>query len=254
MLVRLLARSLVLVGVVMISAPAMAQRSVDCEWQVSLDSGATWQTGSIVASQSQGSVWVRAVTTVRENGVAVPSGSVPNLTYALMEGWSTTAAPNGDVVTGVSRITPAVPVAVLPSPRPLSLQSAVSRRVSNVLFVDRITDTLPPGQGLGIAIDNFPGGQGQVPGMANPLPIFSMSVGLDGTAGDRVFSGAFVSSSRFSIAVPTGHVLTGNPGAPSTWTAAPVTQFPVTLTIIPAPASAAMVVAGGLMLALRRRR
>ena len=252
-LVRSFARSLVLLSAVVLAPPALAQRMVDCHWQLSLDNGTTWQTGSIVAPQSQASVWVRAVTTLRESGVAVPSGSVPNLTYALMEGWSTTAAPNADVVTGVSRITPAVPVAVLPSPRPLSLQSAVSRRVDNVLFVDRITDTLPPGQGLGIAIDNFPGGQGQVHGIANPLPIFLMSIGLDGTVGDRVLSGAFVSGSRFSIPVPAGHVLAGNPGAPSTWTAAPVTQFPVTLTIVPSPGGAAVVV-GGVMLALRRRR
>ncbi len=243
--------SIVVVGVA--GAAAMGQRTVDCEWQVSLDSGATWQVGSVSAPQSQGSVWVRVVTTVRENGVAVPSGSQPHLTYALMEGWSTTAASNGDVVTGLSRLTPAVPTAFLPAPRPLLSQSAASRRFDNLLVADFRFDTSPPGQGVAISIDNMPGGQGQTPGYENPLPIFLMSIGLDGTAGDRVFSGAFVSGTRFSIAVPAGHILTGVPGSSSTWTAAPVTQFPVTLTIVPSPGGAAVVM-GGVMVALRRRR
>jgi hypothetical protein len=56
------------------TAGAMGQTTLDCQWQVSLDNGATWQTGNILAPQSQGSVWVRAVTTVRENGMPVPSG------------------------------------------------------------------------------------------------------------------------------------------------------------------------------------
>lgn len=253
MCVRWFARSFVLVSAGVFVAPTFAQTTVDCQWQVSLDSGATWQTGNVVAPQSQTSVWVRAVTTVRVNGVPVPSGSAPNVTFAFMEGWSTTAAPNADVVTGVSRITPAIPTAFLPPPIPPSSLAAVSRRAGNVLFVDLVSDTSPPGQGFGIPIDNFPGGQGQVHGMANPLPIFLMSIGLDGTVGDRMFSGAFVSGSRFSIPVPAGHVLTGNPGATSTWTAAPVTQFPVTLTIVPSPGGAAVVV-GGVVVALRRRR
>jgi hypothetical protein len=170
-----------------------------------------------------------------------------------MEGWSTTAASNGDVVTGLSRLTPAVPTAFLPAPRPLLSQSAASRRFDNLLVADFRFDTSPPGQGVGISIDNMPGGQGQTPGYENPLPIFLMSIGLDGSTGDRVFSGAFVSGTRFSIAVPEGHVLTGAPGSSSTWTAAPVTQIPVTLTIVPSPGGA-VVAAGGLILALRRRR
>ncbi len=230
----------------------MAQPTVSCEWQVSLDQGASWQSGSVTAPPSQGSVWVRAVTTVRVNGVPVVSGSMPNFTVAQIEGWSQTASATNDSVVGFSVITPTTTGAILPTPGPRS--DLQSRRLGNLLIADRRNDTMPPGQGAGLLIQNVVGSVGQNPSLANPLAVFVMDVSLDGSAGDRVFSGAFVGMTYFGFVIPPGSVAVGNTSLVlSTWQAAPVTHVPVTLTVIPTPATTSLAVAGTL-LALRRRR
>ncbi len=231
---------------------ASAQTTVFCDWQLSLDNGTTWQAGNVSAPPTQSSVWVRAVTTVRDNGVPVPSGIAPNFLAAAIEGWSLTAAPTNDQVVGISVLTPSVPAAALSAP--FAQASLMSRRFGSLLIADRRGDTSPPGEGLGIGIRNLAGGAGQVPATTNPLPIFVMSVALDGSFGDRVFSGAFVGFTDFSFIAPSNSVAVGNPFlASSTWQVAPVTQTPVTLTIIPSPGAATCAIAGA-MFAVRRRR
>jgi hypothetical protein len=177
---------------------------------------------------------------------------MPNFTVAQIEGWSQTASATSDSVVGFSVVTPTTTGAILPAPGPRS--DLQSRRIGSLLFADRRNDTAAPGQGAGLLIQNVVGSVGQNPSFANPLAVFVMHVALDGSAGDRVFSGAFVGMNYFGFVIPSGSVAVGSPFLDlSTWQAAPVTQSPVTLTIIPTPATVSLALAGTL-LALRRHR
>lgn len=229
------------------SAGAMGQTTVDCQWQVSLDNGATWQTGSVSAPQSQGSVLVRARATVLDNGVPFLDQTRARFAEGAMEAYVTSATIRLDQAGSVRVLVPALPATLGLTPFSVSQHGTT-------LKIDRFPDVGPPGQGAYLLTRNVATSTGGTPSKANPLTILQYQLTLDGSLGDRVMNGGF-----FAFSGTGGWVIGANqvavypPSGPETVSAAQVNQSAVTLTIIPAPASTAAVV-GGVMLALRRRR
>ncbi len=164
-----------------------------------------------------------------------------------MEAYVTSDTIRLDQASSVRVLVPALPAA-------LGLTAFSVSQHGTTLKIDRFPDVGPPGQGAYLLTRNVATSTGGSPANANPLTIFQYQLTLDGSLGARVMNGGF-----FAFSGSGGWLIGANqvgvypPSGPRTVSAADVNQSAVTLMIIPSPASAAMV-AGGVMLALRRRR
>jgi hypothetical protein len=233
--------------VVMTGPAAVAQTGHFARWEVSLDNGATWQQGAVSAPQSQASAIVRMRWQHWTNGSVTPIEQRVNiLDAAAFEAYSTTAFPNADTATNLQQM-----FLVPPSDARLFATPIIaSRRVGNVLAIDRFGDTAPLGGNLGVLVTNRVGGAATQE-LEQDFPLLQYTLNLDGTSGDRVLSGLFLPFD------------TGRPFTPGfdqisaasqfAFFAADITHLPTTLTIIPAPGSV-LVVCGTAMFALRRCR
>lgn len=226
---------------------AVAQTGHFALWEVSLDNGSTWATGQVSAPATQASALVRLRWQHRTNGVVTPVAQrVTTFDAGAFEAYVTTSAVTADTATGFRRMVLIPPANTLLGPTTL----IGARRFGNILGLDFVSDSSPLGGGSGIPVSNRANGIA-VPSPEQDIALMQYTLQLDGSAGDRVLSGLFVPFN-------TGHSFTLQPNQISvagttSFFAADITHLPTTLTIVPSPGGA-VVAAGGLILALRRRR
>jgi hypothetical protein len=234
-------------AVATIASSAIAQTGSVARWEVSLDHGATWQNGSVSAPQSQASVVVRMRWQNLLNGTITPAEQWTSyLDAATFEAYSTTSVANGDTATDFRRmglVPPGIPQ--------LGLTSVVtSRRVGNVLAIDRAADFAPLGGNFGVFVQNYTGGV-VVSSLDQNIALLQYTLHLDGTAGDRFLSGLFIpfnTNRGFDLGLNQVSL-----GSETSFFAADITHLPTTLTIIPTPATLPLLAAGSLLVIRRRR-
>jgi hypothetical protein len=200
------------------------------EWQISADGGQTWQAGDVVVSTSQQFVSVRAFV-----------------------GWSSDAgfafaSAQFDVTVRGSNSVDAADVVVTSA----MSQTIVSQRFGDVLKIDDIRDTLPPGQGQ----------RGVWPGQltpefgppefttANPVMVFTFRLSFDGTLGRRDVTSLFIAPTVGNSVDRFLRTYTAT-GVPNNNNLPLMTYAAASVTVIPAPAAGLMF---GVLAVSRRRR
>jgi hypothetical protein len=229
---------------------AQPAATVTARWQLSADNGATWTYDALTVQQSQSSVMARMWLDTVATGFA--PGRRPTLEAELMELHWTSIAGAGITDTIDDSAVRAFFYNGFVSG--LSTRPAQSTRWSSILkTAPRVVgvEPRPPGQGPGFTLNNIPAGFGDLPIDDNPLLVFEYRVQLDGSIGMRTVDALWLAGS----VVGPGQVIVAQYPAVSTPSrvVANVTSIPATLTVIPAPASAGLVVAAGLFAARRRR-
>jgi hypothetical protein len=224
-----------------------AQTTAQATWQLSLDNGATWQVGSVVAPQSQGAVLVRMSVTVLDGSQAT-SGTSVHFSAANLESYVTTTAQTVDTMSSPLAHQVSSPGNPFLRPGPFA-----GRRVGNILALDRRNDSTPLGNAPAVFVLNE-GTSSEGSRTFNPLTLLQYQLNLDGTLGDRSFSSLFlpIVTPAASIGQHQVGVFDYRSGA-LVARVVDVTQTPATLTVIPAPGSAVVMV-GAAVLAARRRR
>lgn len=223
-----------LTGVVLLAPMASGQTvvPVTSSWQISLDNGATWQGGTVLAPQGQTSVKVRNFVTWGDGVTLHPFGG------AAFDGVvrSLQGAGLGDSVTNIRGIFDGIF-----QPAPSFIQGV--RWAPDVIKIDPLADVNAPGQFPYVGL-----GSGFTSGALGPLSIFEYDLMLDGSTGSRQITAAWrVSSQNQPYLIVS---LVGNPG-PYAWQ---VTLQEATLVVVPSPAGLALVgVASGVLLRRRRR-
>jgi hypothetical protein len=212
-------------------APAQTIVPVTSLWQLSLDNGQTWQSGTVVAPQSQTSVKVRNFVTWGDGVTLHPFGRAEfDGVVRSLEG-----AGLGDSVTNIRGV-----FSGIFQPPLINIQGR--RWAPDIIKIDSIGDTQAPG--------NFPFvtlGAGQGSGPLGPLSIFEYDLVLDGTAGSRLITAAWRMSPQNQPNLVVG--LLGNPG-PYEWQ---VTLQEATLVVVPSPAGLAVLGVASSVLMRRRR-
>ncbi len=200
-------------------------------WEASTDGGATWHRGMLEVPTSQGAVQVRSSLAFPPP----PTGSGGGFSTAALDGVVSGAGP----LDSISHL----------SGGHLLSGNFVASRFGSTLKIDDPVDTLPPGLGSRWAVlaqsRNQTGRS-----LANPIILLSYTLSLDGSFGDRVIDGIFRQRPNY----PLGHVVSIDMGrneeAP---TLVPfVIQEPLTIRVVPGPATAILGVLG-LAFASRRR-
>jgi hypothetical protein len=208
--------------------------SSSLRWQASLDNGQTWQDSEVFVNSLQ--------TEVRLRGL---------LDWSTDAGFAFARATFDTIIQGgANDITDTIVDAR--SPFPLNLvfaQTLVTTRFGNLLKIDDSRDTMPPGQGLRGIFPHNP-----VPAFdtrwtsANPLSIFEFTLVLDGSLGSRTISSIYAQTSQGTPTYPSFYTSMGG----ATNFTIQTTVVPLTVTVIPAPAS--MALALGIMCIAGRRR
>jgi hypothetical protein len=214
---------------------ALAQTTVPvtASWQISLDNGATWQSGTVQAPQTQASVRVRQF---------VSWGTPSSADYINGAGFdgivrSINGAGLGDTTSNFFGILDGMYI-----PMPAIIQGR--RWAPDLIKIDR-GDALAPGLGTFVSITNNTPTGGIIYG--NPIRTFEYTLNLDGTLGSREFSAAW---QQFPVGQPL--LLVTVDGLPQPYTYS-YTFNDATLVVVPSPAGLALVgVASGVL--LRRRR
>jgi hypothetical protein len=200
-------------------------------WESSSDGGASWLEGSRSVDQAAQSVLIRARLTYTQ-----PPDAYFGFTYfdAVVYG-----AGAGDGVRSMG-------LGMLGS-YPLA-----ARRFGSTIKIDSDLDTDPPGVGpwwirTGQASpQTFP-----TPLYDNPLTVFSYSLVLDGTLGDRVIDHIY----RPIVNVPNDrNVFVYNLRTPCVLLAEQTTYAPMTIHVVPAPLGASLLACGLGTCMIRRRR
>jgi hypothetical protein len=232
-IVRGLACVLVYVG----STPVRAQpTNVVLSWQFSQDAGTTWMPDALtIETLSPASVLVRGVVSWQQSG-ELPEGFY-GMNFDPFVARAARSGPQDWIVDPLFRVSSGL------APRPGWIVTALP----DLLKVDHESDTSAPGVGARWgAASQTPVFEGWT--MDNPIEIIRYTYLLDGSAGVREVSAALlVSGSGMSSAFIDWDV------GPSTPMSAPASVLPGTITVIPAPGSSVLLVAG-LGLATRRRR
>jgi hypothetical protein len=204
-------------------------------WQFSMNDGSTWTPGAIVVNDS-------VPTSVRVQGVLswVSSPSTLDIFGAIQFDPFVSRAPEVGASDWIenplfridNRFQPYAGSAVISLP--------------SLLKIDRSTDLLPPGTGPGWTVSSQSLAFGEYVG-DNPIVVVDYWYSLDGSPGVRTVSaalwqnGAGQSIAFYDFDIGTSPVLV------------PVSSQPGTITVIPAPASSVLLVAG-IGVAARRRR
>jgi hypothetical protein len=245
-------RSLLLLIASSIAAHAIAQPSATAiaTWQLSADNGATWNSNALTLPQTQTSVLARCLVTVNPQGF---SGSGPvHFAQAFFEThWRSNGnAGLNDSVSNVQVIRPAIPQATLRS------TPSFTSRFGSILKTAGGTTSSPPGSGTPLNALNWFDGLANPRPTSDPIPVFQYTISLDGTIGDRTISGLWRGASLSLVdTAPAGSILVGQylNVEPDILIAAPITDIPATLTIIPTPTTLALFTITSLF-ATRRRR
>jgi hypothetical protein len=221
----------------LLTGKAHAQIPATATWQVSLNNGSTWQTGSVTVGPSQPYVDVRVL--IGWDGANIPPG--PTFLYEARFDGVVNNAGASDQVSNMLVLR----AGLLRAPSfPL-----MAHRMGPLIKIDATNDLLPPGVGFfGISPDQTDI-LGQVPNVSNPVPAFSYRLALDGTLGTRELTGAFNTYPQTSN--PWAAIRADVPGLYVLATS--ITQQPASIEVIPAPA-AVWVGVGALCVAARRRR
>lgn len=229
---------------------ALAQTTAQAHWQISTDNGSTWRTGHVTVPQTQASVLVQAVVTVYDQGVPFLSQTRARFAQAAIEGYIQSDTVRSDQVSTVR---------LLRTGLPASLQTtafSVSQH-GLVLKLDAFNDFSPPGQSAALSARNTVTPIGSIPSTVNPIPILQYRLSLDGSAGDRVFTGGFLAFTGFitdpTLSVAAGQIAVYPPSGPEAAFAADMVQSSATLTVVPSPGCACMLAALGALAARRRR-
>lgn len=205
------------------------------EWQVSGDSGASWQGGDLEVPLSQQRSHVRAVASWSADA---------GFAFGLVRFDATIAtdAPVGDGAMEFSR-----GVAFSTG----WVQTIVATRFGSVLKIDDSRDVLPPGEGShGVTPSQLSPQFGHILDSSNPAVIFAFTLMLDGSAGRRTIDALFL--------IPPGHEQDRYMGnypfaAGGTFNFPRMSYSGASVTVVPGPWSAAMM-AGAFAAGLRRRR
>lgn len=217
-------------------AQYLPQGSATWRWEASLDGGASWQGGTIETLHNPRVVLVRAIVSFEDFGT--PS----YLTGTRLDPYVLTNAPGDDIL---SLTTPAGSVSRL-----VSLATSPVH-LPGMLKIDSASDLLQPGAGPSWTFVGQPGYQVITePITDNPMWAMGFTLLMDDTPGDRVVQGVFqerASSPGRPIFIET------RPWAGFGY-AETVEQSPVTIRLVPAPASAAVAVLGAALVTGRRKR
>lgn len=198
-------------------------------WRASLDGGQSWATSLVEAPQSQASVIIQAL-------VAFPAEPTRYLGIVALDG----------TISGVGGAGPLDTVSDIFRGALYNVPQAAALRFGNVIKVDFIWDTQPPGEGPWWFFIGQP-----APGLGavlfdNPLFVMQYTLNLDGSPGDREIGGVW----RRFVQFPDGdYAYTHSFLQPDVITAHPLTHEPLTIHVLPAPGAWALGLA-----ALTRRR
>jgi hypothetical protein len=239
--------SLFSVSCVVLPTICLAQTTAQVAWQLSLDNGTTWQSGNLVAPQSQASVLVQAQVTVFDNGVPFLSQARERFAEAAMEAYVRSPLLRSDSVTSVQTLQSGLPARLFNAPFATSQHG-------DIFKIDNVGDTSSPGQGTFLSTRNIVNATGSTTVRTNPLVILQYRLQLDGLEGDRTFDGGFLAFTGVTRGVAGANQLLAYP-ATGALTTSPinVTQTPTTLTIIHTPTTLAIFTISSLF-ATRRRR
>ncbi|MDX2148708.1 MAG: hypothetical protein SFZ23_14440 [Planctomycetota bacterium] len=200
-------------------------------WQASADGGQAWQSNLIEVDQSVRDLRVRGWLDWSANaGVAVETTSF-------------------DCIVQTESLSDQISEPYRPEPfSSFPPQSLASTRFGNVIKIDDVRDTLPPGVGIrGILIAQPWADSGFPHTDERPLSLLEYSLRLSGELGDRTVSSEFLWLNSFDVRLWISR--TGREGANAPLT----TTVPLTIRVIPAPGAAAFMTLGMLAAARRRR-
>jgi hypothetical protein len=212
---------------------------VTWQWQASTDDGLSWNSGTMVATSSAERVRVRGM-------VSFPSASTQRYFSFVafdpfVEGIQNVGS--NDSIMDVDR-----------GQLPYALQRLQVRRFGNRLSIDDEVDTLPPGLGpsWALSLQGPNNGTSPLPDFANPINVFEFQLVLDGSLGDRLVTAAWSRETAFNLSPYAVTNVWGFENQGRQWRH-PLTEEQLTIRVVPAPASASILVLAGLLGARRRR-
>ncbi len=210
------------------------------EWQASLDNGQTWSAGAIITNQPSSSIRVRGVITFPGLEPLAYFGGI--LFDPYVDGLQ--GAGPSDTISAISR-----------GQVPYTIQQLHVLRFGSRIKIDDDFDFLPPGQGTRWA-QSFQGpnnGTSPTPVYLNPISVFEYTLNLDGTLGDRLVTAAWSTDTAFGYTPYMFSFIRTFQHMGEQWRH-PMTESPLTIRVIPSPASASLLVLAGTLAARRRRR
>ncbi len=202
-------------------------------WQVSADQGQSWNNSAVVAGAA----------TVRVRAVFAWSDVPGNLETQGFGG------SNFDAVILNTDLEDSVDSIIKPTPFDFIQQQLRATQFAGGLKIDPASDTAAAGQGTGWV---FPGQQpefGIIPSFNtdNPVSVFGYSLHISDMAGTREVSSIFNDTPNRALTI-----LVTRAGATYRFSADQVTINTATITVIPAPSTAAFITLS--CLGIRRRR
>lgn len=208
-------------------------------WEGSIDGGTSWTRHMMTISDSTPAVQIRA------RCEFVPTSPVPSYYGAVSFDPFVSGTSAGDSILQSS---------INAGEARMSLPVVVSR-IGDVLKIDQAVDTLPPGQGprFTSSVQTAPTSNPN-PVMSNPITVFAYTLQLEGRRGTRVVDAAFYQGSVFG---PSQYLITFKSGGDFLERFNvyyhELQDFPLTISVVPAPSAVAL---GGFasLVALRRRR
>lgn len=231
------------------TAPAFAQGyrltgEASWWWEASGDGGSTWSPSLLEVPATQSLVKVRA-------SVSFPPDRWHYFMGAMID----------QTITGVNGAGPN-DTAVVTDPGFFNPQTLVSRRFGNVLKIDDVSDTLPPGEGSGnwgIGQPSFAAGPWTY---ANPvIGVIDFNLNLDGSEGDRLVSAWwrnwtawFPNDPVVANLPPTILVANNNPFTGQDFILPTLTINDLTIRVVPAPGVVALLASACAFGGLRRQR
>jgi len=231
------------------TAPALAQGyrlagEATWWWEASADGGTTWTPALLEVPSTQGMVKVRACVAFPPDRWHYFQGARIDQTITGMNG-----AGSSDTV-------------VVTDPGFTNQQTLASRRFGNVLKIDDVSDTLPPGEGAahwGIFQPGFSAGPWTY---ANPvIGVIDFNLNLDGSEGDRFISAWWRDWTAFypndpvvANLPPTIRVANNNPFTGQDYIFPTLTINDLTIRVVPAPGAVALLASACAFAGVRRRR
>jgi hypothetical protein len=208
-------------------------------WEASADGGATWSASTLEVPQSQGTVRVRTT-----------------CSFPPVFGYYLGGAAIDQRITGVSNAGLNDTLSIL-NVGIMSVQTFAARRFGNILKIDDVSDTLPPGEGSAHLFIGQPNPSIGPYTLANPITnLVVFDLHLDGSAGDRFVDAWWRDWTPNYPQIPPGpriHVRNRDLADPDI-IVPDLTVNPLTIRVIPAPGAVAVLAAFGFAVGRRRRR
>lgn len=219
------------------SAQYVLEGNATWTWEASADEGATWSRGRLEVDAPQQSVFVRAscqfsqVARLCYFGLSELDATITGVDGAGSNDWV-----SPDIFVGVS-----------------SRRQHASMRFGSVIKIDHASDTLPPGEGTDwLRVHQNSPSAGGPSTFANPIDqLLYYQLNLDGSPGDRLIGGVF---RQFPTLDANRNVIVCEWLDQFRTFAQTMTQEPLTIRVVPAPAPLATLALLGAGLFTRRRR